>query len=314
MKNWVAVISIAALGLWAGCGFDFSSKKDQPVSGTIEVDEARVASRYGGRVEEILAWEGDQLKPGQVIVRLDAAELSARHAQTAALLAEYKAGARKEELLEAKSDWEARAAELEFARAEARRVEDLFKQQTVSASEHDQAVSRESSLQKTAAAAKSRYDLLLAGTRPERIEQAEAQLKEIETQINEMQVRSPTNATLEVLHVRVGDVPGPNREIATLVLSGHLWARVYVPETWLGYLKLGQQVKVRSDSFPGRDFTGQIEQIARAAEFTPRNVQTVEERVKQVFAVKVRLPAEQEALRPGMSVDVYFASVPESLK
>jgi HlyD family secretion protein len=300
--------------LLSGCGGKFGKAREHTVSGTIEVDEARVASRYGGRVESVLAWEGDPLKPGQPIVKLSASELLPRQAQTAALLQELRAGARKEELQEAKADWEAKTADLEFARSEARRITELFQQQTVSASERDLAVSRASSLEKVAAAARSRYELLLAGTRPERIAQVEAQLREIETQIQEMDVLSPTNAVLEVLHVKVGDVLTPGREVATLILAGHLWVRVYVPETWLGHIKVGQNVTVRSDSFPGRDFNGQVEQIARAAEFTPRNVQTVEERVKQVFGIKVRLPADTDQLRAGMSVDAFFPGIPEALK
>ena len=73
-----------------------------------------------------------------------------------------------------------------------------------------------------------------------------------------------------MLHVKVGDVAAPNQGVATLLLTNHLWARVYVPEPWLGFIKLGEQVRVRVDSFPERDFAGEVEQIARAAEFTPR--------------------------------------------
>ncbi len=317
MQRWVAdaagkFAGVFALVLFAGC-----AKWNEPVrtdfsSGTIEVDETRVASRYGGRVEEILAREGDGLTNGQVIARLNAAELQARIAQATAVLAELKAGARKEELEAAKNDWEALAAELEFARAEQKRVEELFQEKTVPATERDRAVTRVASLEKSTAASKSRYDLLLAGTRAERIAQAEAQVSEIETQLREMQIVSPTNAVLEVLHVKVGDVLSPNREVATLLLTNHLWVRVYVPEPWLGFIKLGQKVRVKVDSFPEKEFSGEVEQIARTAEFTPRNVQTVSDRVKQVFGVKIRLPAESDELRAGMAADVFFPETPAS--
>ncbi len=90
----------------------------------------------------------------------------------------------------------------------------------------------------------------------------------------------------------------------------HLWARVFVPEPWLGKIHLGEAVKARVDSFPGQDFEGEVEQINREAEFTPRNVQTVDDRVKQVFGVKVRLANVQDELRAGMSVDVAFPGLP----
>jgi HlyD family secretion protein len=106
-------------------------------------------------------------------------------------------------------------------------------------------------------------------------------------------------------------VLAPNAPVATLLLTGHLWVRVYVPEPWLGHLKVGAKAGVRVDSFPGKDFEGEIEQVARAAEFTPRNVQTVEDRVRQVFGVKVRLPAGGDQLRAGMAADVFFSGLPQ---
>ena len=304
------------VGGWLLLGLVGCAKWNEPtrtdhVSGTIEVDETRLASRYGGRVEQVHAREGDGLKAGQVIVELAAAELKARREHAAAVLEEFKAGARKEELEAAKNDWQAISAELDFARSEQKRISELFAEKTVPEAEFERAVSRVATLEKSAAAAKSRFDLLAAGTRTERIAQAEAQLAEIETQIREMAIVSPTNAVLEVLHVKVGDVPGPNQPVATLLLTNHLWVRVYVPEPWLGFIKVGEQVRVRVDSFPERDFSGEVEQIARAAEFTPRNVQTVSDRVKQVFGVKVRLPANSE-LRAGMAADVHFPNTPRA--
>ena len=292
----------------AGCS---DSAKPRSVSGTIETDEARVASRYGGRVEKTAAREGDSLKAGQLIVELDAAELGARRALAAAQLAELEAGPRKEEIEAAKHDWEAIAAELEQARVDTRRAEELFAQKTISQTEREQAATRARMLEKNVAATRSRYDLLLAGTRPERIAQARAQLADIDAQLGEMKITAPSDSVLEVLSVKVGDVLAPNREVATLLLPQHTWVRVYVPEPWLGHLQLAQAVKVRVDSDPGRDFSGTIEQIARDAEFTPRNVQTVGERMKQVFGIKIRLDNNEGKLRAGMAADVTFPGVPK---
>ena len=116
---------------------------------------------------------------------------------------------------------------------------------------------------------------------------------------------------LEILNVKVGDVLAPNQELATLILPQHLWVRVYVPETWLGQIKVGDAVRVRVDSFPGEDFAGTVEQINRQAEFTPRNVQTVEDRIRQVFGVKIRLQNRDDKLRAGMSADAIFPNVPK---
>jgi HlyD family secretion protein len=281
------------------------------VSGTIETDEARVASRYGGRVQNIFAWEGDGLTNGQLIVELDAAELPAQRDRLAAQLAEAVAGPRSQEIEAAKADWEAQIAQHELTRLERKRAEELFPTKAISESDRDRAVLNERSSEKNAAAAKSRYDLLLAGTRPEQITQIKAQLAELDTQLREMKIWAPTNCVLEVLSVKVGDVLAPNQQVATLLFTNHIWVRVFVPEPWLGHLKVGAAAKVRVDSFPGKDFAGVIEQIQRSAEFTPRNVQTVDERVKQVFGVKIRLDSTEGQLRAGMAADVSFSGVPK---
>lgn len=294
----------------AGCSKPYDDVGRLPVSGTIETDEAHLASRYGGRVENIFAQEGDSLKAGQVIITLAAPELPVRRAHAASVLEELEHGPRPEEIATAKHDWEAVVSDLELARAENRRIQDLFQRRTVAETDRDRAASRVNTLERSAAAARDRYDLLLAGTRPERIVQARAELAEIETQLREMRILAPTNCVLETLSVKIGDVLPANREAATVLTPQHLWVRVYVPEPWLGLIPLGQAVKVRVDSFAQRDFNGIVEQINRAAEFTPRNAQTVEDRIKQVFGVKVRLANETGELRPGMAADVAFPNVP----
>ena len=279
------------------------------VSGTVEVDEVHVASRYGGRVEKIDAQEGNVLTNGQPLVELDAAELRGSRDYTAAVLEELVNGPRPAEIDAAKHDWESLKAQLEFANAEAKRATELFQQNVNAPTDVENATSRARSLQQSTDAAKRRYDLLAEGTRPERITQTKAQLAEIDAQMREMQIAAPDNSVLEVLSVKLGDVLPANREVATLLYTQHLWVRVYVPEPWLGLIQIGQQVKVRTDS-SSEEFTGSVEQINRAAEFTPRNVQTVEDRVRQVFGVKVRLPSDTGKLRAGMSVDVSIPNVP----
>ena len=299
----VATLIAAAIG----CN---RTQKPHSVSGTIETDEVRVASRYGGRVEKVFGQEGDSLTGGQVIAEISAAELRPRREQIAALLAEAEAGPRKEEIAAAKADWEALSARQILANSERQRAAELFSEKTISATEHDRAVTSAQAAQQNVVAAKARYDLLLAGTRPERLAQVRAQLAELDAHLAEMQIVAPTNCVVEALSVKVGDVLAPNQTIATLLLTNHIWVRVFVPEPWLGHIQLSDAVKVRVDSFPDKDFAGIVEQVAREAEFTPRNVQTVGERVKQVFGVKVKLDDAAGKLRAGMAADVSFPGVP----
>ncbi len=281
--HWALMLSVGAftlLLLLAGC-----SGRGNAVSGTIEVDEAHVGPRSGGRVEKILAWEGDRLHEGQVIVQLDASELRARRDLASA------------QIDTAAHDADAQEAQLVFLHDDARRQQYLLNRRVVSATDSERADSAAKTQEKNLAAAKMR------------VAQARAQLADIDSQLAEMQIIAPADSVLEVLSVKVGDVLPANREVATLLLTGHLWVRVYVPESWLGLIKLGEHVRVRVDSFPHTDFDGVVEQINRQAEFTPRNVQTVADRIKQVFGVKIRLPSDDDRLRAGMAADVYFPRV-----
>ena len=260
-------------------------RQNNTVSGTIEVDEVHVGPRMGGRVEKIFAQEGDKLRPGQAIVELDAAELRARRDLAAA------------QINSATHDADAQAAQLEFMKGDALRQQDLLKRKVVSPSDAERAASVANAQEKIVEAARMR------------IVQARAQLADIDAQFAEMQVKAPTDSILEVLNVKVGDVLAANREVATLILPQHLWVRVFVPEPWLGLIKVGEPVRVRVDSFPGKEFDGMVEQVNRQAEFTPRNVQTVEDRIRQVFGVKIRLPNNEDKLRAGMAADVVFPNV-----
>jgi RND family efflux transporter MFP subunit len=266
---------------------DFAScqKRDDVVSGTIEVDEVHVGPRMAGRVGKILAQEGDKLKGGQVLVELDAAELTARRDLAVA------------QIDTAIHDADSQAAQLEFLRDDAKRQQELLKRKVVSPTDTERAVSSARAQEKIVQAARTR------------VIQARAQLADIDAQLAELQVKAPADSVLEILTVKVGDVLPANREVATLLLPQHLWVRVFVPEPWLGRIKVGDRVSIRVDSFPGQDFPGTVEQVNRQAEFTPRNVQTVEDRIRQVFGVKIRLPNNEDKLRAGMSADAYFPNV-----
>lgn len=258
---------------------------NEGVSGTIEVDEVHVGPRTAGRVERIFAQEGDRLKAGQTIVQLEAYEMRARRDLAAA------------QIDTAMRDAESQAAQLEFLREDARRQQELLRRKVVSPTDAE----------KAASAARAQEKIVDADRM--RVVQARAQLADIDAQLAEMEVKAPTDSILEVLTVKVGDVLPANREVATLLLPLHLWVRVYVPEPWLGLIKVGDEVRVRVDSFPNVDFPGTVEQINRQAEFTPRNVQTVEDRIRQVFGVKIRLPSNDERLRAGMAADAVFPNV-----
>jgi len=311
MGRTAALVALAAIGVGA---LQQCESGAPMVSGTIVAEETHVASRVGGRVARVAVAEGSSVTAGQVLIELDAPELEARRAAVAAALEELREGSRPQEVTAAKSDADAISSELETARSDLKRARDLFKQNAIPASERDRAASRVTALEKGLAAARARRDLLTSGPRELTIAQAEARLAEAEAQIGETVLRSPGAFVVETVNVKAGEVAVPGQRLVTLVDPAALSVCVYVPETWLGHIREGEEVCVRVDSFPGRDFKGTVERIARSAEFTPRNVQTVGDRIRQVFGVTLRIPPGQEGLRAGMAADALFAGVPPAPK
>lgn len=160
---------------------------------------------------------------------------------------------------------------------------------------------------------KANYDLLLAGTRIEEKEEAAAKVAELTAKIDEIDVKrrerlvvAPERAIVEVLMVRPGDIAAPNQAVVQVLRTDDLWVKAYISEVNLGRIRLGQKVEVTSDSYPNKRFEGIITHIASESEFTPRNVQTIDERRHQVFGFKVRVDDPQGVFKSGMAADVWL--------
>lgn len=160
------------------------------------------------------------------------------------------------------------------------------------------------------------WELLKRGTRSQDVSEALAAkeaaknaLSVIEKQLEELQVRAPTAGTIEAIDLQPGTIVSPNAPVISMIDTEQLWVRAYVPENQLS-IKLGDTLAVTVDSFPGKRFRGEITFISRQAEFTPGNVQTPEERSKQVFRIKVALREGHDHLRPGMAADVWLGELP----
>ena len=307
MNPRLLVLPLAMAGLIAW-GVMHRDRAASRISGTIEADEARLASRFGGRVVALFSREGESLTNGQIIAELSAPELSPRKAALTAQLAELVKGPRSEEIEAARRRLESVEAERDHAAVEARRKTALFEARVISDTEKDTATALARSLTAQAAAARAILDELLAGTRPERIDNLKEQIEELTTHERELTVRAPAASRLELLHVKPGDVVGPGSPVATVIFPDYLWLRVYVPEPWLARVSVGGHADLKVDGCENETFGGVIEQVNRRAEFTPRNVQTLDERIKQVFGVKIRIDDPGHKLRPGMSADVTFST------
>jgi len=266
------------------------------------------------------------------------AQAKARRDQLAAHLEELEHGPRKQEIEAAKAEVDLAEAEMEFAADEFDRTQSLFAKETVSRERLDEARTQLRVARARVRAKTEKLALLEAGTRPEQIAQAKARLEEadqawklmergyrkeeiagakaavdaaqaalgaIDQQVEELKVVSPVDGIVEAVDLEPGDLVTANAPVISLMDTSDLWVRAYVPENELD-LNVGQKVKVTVDSYPDREFSGQISFVARQAEFTPGNVQTPEERSKQVFRIKVTLEDDLGELRPGMAADVWL--------
>lgn len=158
---------------------------------------------------------------------------------------------------------------------------------------------------------KANYELLEAGSRQEdkdeakaRRDEARAKLDEIEANLAEKDIKAPARALIEVLSVRQGDLIPPNTPVIRILYVDDLWVKVYIPETELGKITLGQAVKVTVDSYPDKELGGEIIQIYAASEYTPRNVQSADERKHQVFGIKVKVDDPHGIIKSGMAAEV----------
>jgi len=152
------------------------------------------------------------------------------------------------------------------------------------------------------------YEKYLRGNRREDIDLSHAAMTYDEARYRERQVLAPSAATVEVLDVRPGDLIAPNTPVATLLERDQIYVRIYIPETVIGQVHVGQKAEIRVDSFPNQVFNGVVEQINQQAEFLPRNVQTREERIHQVFGVKVRIEDSSHRVLAGMAADVKLST------
>lgn len=236
-------------------------------------------------------------------------------------------GYRVEELARARADLQRARADADNARIEWRRLENLVSRNLVARQAYDAAATRldmaeaqVKGLQHAVEAAEGRLQAATAamqrterGFRKEEIEAArgelliaDGQLREAEALWAEHEVTSPAAAVVEVLDLRPGYLLPPNAIVAKLLEADQLFVMVYVPETRIGAVRLGQPVELSVDFDPERVFHGRVEQIRQQAEFLPRNVQTFEERVHQVIGVKLRVDNADGRLRAGMHADVSF--------
>ena len=326
-----AVVLAGAALLAAGVAACRGGDADGPLraSGYVEATEVRIAPQVGGRIVDLQLDEGDKVTSGALIARLDTADLEialrraqADRDQAAAQLKLLRAGARSEDIRQAsaqaqsaEADVRAAQSELASATADLQRFEALLaanagsrKQRDDAATRREVAAARVTAAQDRARASREALARLRAGSRPEEIEgararlsAAEAQVAALEKNIADAELRSPVSGVVTSKVSRAGELVAAGTPIVVVTDLEHAWANVYVDEPVVPTLKLGQGVTLATDA--GQRLAGTITFISPRAEFTPRNVQTAEERSKLVYRIKVTADNRDGILKVGMPVE-----------
>ncbi len=289
--------------------------------------EAELAARQAALDEKQRGFRPEEIKQAEA------------HYQTLlARLALREAGPREQEITAAAARLDVAKTQLQLAELRFERTRGLLRENAASQEDFDRVNQELQSAQAMLIVRRQELDLLESGTRSEELAESRAQLEEarqawelakqgyreeqvqaaksardaaqaavqvIQKQIEELTVRAPIGGVIEALDLQPGDLITPNSPVISMMNERRLWVRTYVPQEWL-HLHVGQAMDVTADSYGDEIFQGRISFIAREGEFTPSNIQTAEERNRQVFRIKVELQDDQQKLRPGMSVNVWL--------
>ena len=305
-----------------------------PVSGHVEATEIQVSADAAGRIRELLAAEGDRVTAGQTIARLDTrdAELSIERARAERRLAEsqlrlVQAAPRDEDIRQAEAQVQAATADVaqidaEIAAAEIdlRRFESLLQANAGSVKQRDDAKARldiarerRRSVVERIEVARRTLTRVSTGARREEVDAARARIGVVDAQIAALEkavadatVTAPTAGVVTQVLADAGEIVGRGTPILIVTDLDHAWANLFVPEPLVPRLSVGQAATVFTDA-GGAGLGGRVTYISPRAEFTPRNVQTTEERSRLVYRIKVSVDNREGVLKPGMPVDAELA-------
>jgi HlyD family secretion protein len=285
MKKFIPVVVILGAILVGGY-FQMQKSKNGGVelySGTVEATEVKISAEIAGRVLEVGADEGDRVVAGQALVKIDHETLDAQLAQAVA--------ARQT----AAGQLQALGASMDEVDVNLGRSENLLEAGSIAVQKLDTVKAQKGVLKGQRHAAMGQ------------VRQAEATAEYVNAQIKKAVVYAPVAGAVLKRAIEPGEMTMPGSVLLTVADIENVRVRIYLPETKLGSVKIGQSVKIHSDTYPGKTYEGRVVTVSDRAEFTPKNVQTKEERVRLVYGVKVDVKNPSGELKIGMPVDAELA-------
>jgi HlyD family secretion protein len=330
-RLYIILALIVTAIIASGCN-NGGNKKELSASGTVEATETNVNAEVGGKLMDILVEEGSVVKKGDVLARIDStiqalqvqqAEANLRAAQEKSK--EIKAGSRTQLISQAQASVQQISSLQQGAQNSVnnaldnlKRTKALFEQGGATAQQLSDAQNRyetaRAQLEAYSAQKKSaqeQVDLLKSGATTETINiadagitQAQVSLSIAKAQLAKTVLYAPGSGVISSLNFQKGEVISSGAPIATISDTNDLWVKVFIPEQDLPKIKLGQKADAYIDAYPDQPFHGEVSYISPTAEFTPKNLQTKEERVNMVFAVKVKIADSKDRLKPGLPTDI----------
>jgi HlyD family secretion protein len=290
--------------------------------GDVDLRQVQLSFNNSERIADVMVQEGDRVKRGQLLARLDTARLAPQLAQAEAQAAaqlhvvkRLRSGSRPEEIAQARANLQAAQADLANARQQYERwksAAEISAGRAVRQQDVDNARTTVQVAEAKLAVVQKTLDLAIAGPRREEIEENEARLRALEAQANvlrqqvkDAQLISPVDAVVRTRVMEPGEMASPQRPVFSLAVTDPKWVRAFVSETNLGQIQHGMSAAIAVDSFPDRRFEGWIGFISPVAEFTPKTVQTEELRTSLVYEVRVFVKDPSDELRLGMPASVY---------
>jgi HlyD family secretion protein len=316
MKRSLPLLILAGFTV-ASCGASARST-NIVAAGHVEATDVHLSAKVGGRLMEAPLREGDVVKAGAVVARLDTTDVKivvrqagADRAQAAAELRLRLAGARKEDIAEMEAQIRATEADLAGAKLDLDRMQGLLDRGSGTTKARDDARTRRTILEARLGAQRQTLARLQSGSRPEEIEAARARVESIDARIAQLQqqisdatVMSPVDGVLTSRVAEPGEQLQAGSPICVITQLTEAWLTVYVTDVDLARIRIGQEAVVKTDG--GQTRKGRLTYIASKAEFTPKNVQTRDERIKLVYRVKVGLDNADGFFKPGMPAEATF--------
>jgi HlyD family secretion protein len=317
-KVWLGAAGAASVSvlLLLSCR---SQKKAEAInaSGTIEAVEVSVAAKTSGQVDEVFVEEGARVQTGDQLAVIDSVSLAIqlRQAEAGVDLAESQLqlllkGARVEDVRQTEEAAKQAEANLFLAGQDLKRIRSLFEKESAPAKVKEDAEVRYQVAEAQHEAAEQALLKIRKLSRPEEVRAAQARLAQAEAgrdllkkTIADATIISPTSGIVTHKAVEAGEFVGPGTPLLIIADLDNVRLNIYVTEVELGRVRLGQLAEIRIDSYPDRVLSGTVVFISPEAEFTPKNVQTREERVKLVYRVKIEIPNPESILKPGMPAD-----------